>query len=294
WASGARGAADAPYRTSPAGSTVARTIASGSHHGGFARRIARTASEPPTPTISSIGRMRADPTPVRPGSAGGGAGAAVRGAGLVDRRAGQRGDRGQDLEVARLVLVRAVGGRADRPDRDAVAPERGHDQRPEGPLRGAGPRIRGDVIEDRRLDAARAADDALALADVVERADRHAVGGREAVVLAVREEEEPGALAAQPADLGECRLADRREAAETAQRLGEVVNEVQLAIAVELLAGEAPLVVFAGGGVADHGGDGSGDAIALDPPDRLAVDEDREALVADPPGVPLEDTRAVG
>ena len=63
-----------------------------------------------------------------------------------------------------------------------------------------------------------------------------------------------------------------------ADLVGQVVDEVQLAIAVEGLAGERSLVGLTGGGVRQHRGDGAGRPRALDPADGRALDGDGMAL----------------
>ena len=156
----------APYRTRPAGSSVARTIASASHHGGFASRIARTAIEPPTPTISSTGRIA-----LRIARAAGPDVSAPRRCG--SRRPAERAW-AMAGPVSEAIAVRTLRSPASyscgpsvaapiAPIATPRAPQRRDDQRPPRP-RSAGLE-RGsarDVVDDRRLAAAEAADDALA------------------------------------------------------------------------------------------------------------------------------------
>ena len=63
-----------------------------------------------------------------------------------------------------------------------------------------------------------------------------------------------------------------------ADLLGQVVDEVELAISVERLPRERALVRLAGAGIGQDGGDRPGRSRALDPADRDALDHDREAV----------------
>ena len=104
------------------------------------------------------------------------------------------------------------------------------------------------------------------------------IDGRLGIVVARPDLERPvrpTAQADEPATAGRqtARLADRDPGdgiglERRPDLVGQVVDEVELAVAVERLAGQRTLVRLAGAGVGQHGRDGARRARALDPADR--------------------------
>src|SRR3990172_8430176 len=92
------------------------------------------------------------------------------------------------------------------------------------------------------------------------------------------QEEEAGPAGRQAAGLPDGHRGDRGDLERRPDLVGEVVDEVQLAVALEGLLGEGPLVVHARGRGAEDRRDRRRDAPALDPADGLAIEEDRKAL----------------
>ena len=105
----------------------------------------------------------------------------------------------------------------------------------------------------------------------------------------MEDEEEPVAAGRQPRRLGDDDPPDLVEVELAAQLVRQLIDEVQLAVAVERLAGEAPLVRLAGDGVGQDRRDRAPGSIALDPAHGPALDRDRELLEPDPGRLALED-----
>jgi hypothetical protein len=86
---------------------------------------------------------------------------------------------------------------------------------------------------------------------------------------------------------------DGLEVARAADRLRQVVDQRQLAVPLEGLVGERPLVPLARGRVREHRRDPAGGPTALDRAQHLAVDGDLVAGLARPGAIALEDDLAV-
>ena len=198
---------------------------------------------------------------------------------LVDRRRRERGDGGQDLEVCGPVLDGLVAPCADDADPLASNLEGRGDERRDRALGGRGPGVGRHVVHDLGLALEDAAQDPRAGPGGGE-----AVGGRRRVVRRLEpapggaKEEEPGPSGWHAPGFAHRHGGDRRDLERRPDLVGEVVDEVQLAVALQGLLGERPLVMFARGRVAEDRRDRRRDALALDPADRLALEEDRVAL----------------
>ena len=164
---------------------------------------------------------------------------------LLERRGRERGDRAEQPQVRGVELDRLARDRADDPEPLAADAQRRRDQRGEPALGRGRAWIGRDVVDDLGIAGEDRAEDPGA-----------GIDGRLGIVVAGPDLERtvrPAAEADEPATAGRqtSRLADRdpgdRVGLERRPDLvGQVVDEVELAVAVERLAGERTLVRLAG------------------------------------------------
>ena len=159
------------------------------------------------------------------------------------------------------------------------------------------PGIAGDVVDDLRVALEDRAEDPDAglhrwAAELPSR-------GRTSrpVPTAAQQADEPLPAGRQPARLGHRDPGDRVGLERRPDLVRQVVDQVELAVPVERLAGERALVGLAGAGVREHGRDAAARSRAGDPADRVAVDQDRVPLFrgvrGGVAGLPVEDDLAV-